>query len=487
MFKKIKSFLLENKTLRQTVFKNVFWLSVSNIFGRVFRAIIIIYGARILGAEGWGIFSYALTITGILSIFMDFGINPIILREFSKQSGENGKKYLGTAFVLKLILIVLGILIIVFLGPYIVKIKEVLPLLPFVALILAFDILREFTFAISRSQEKMEREAGIYILTNIGILVFGFLFLKINPNVKSFALGYVFGTILGSLVSLWTFKNYFKNIFSYFSPGLIKIILFAAWPFALSGFLSIFLTNTDIFLIGWFLDATQVGIYAAALRIIQLLYVLPGIITLSLIPAFSRLANKDDLKLKYLLESGIKVLSLIAFPLTIGGLILAKPIMLFIFGKEYVLGASSFAVLALTISIDFYAAILMNAIFAYDKQKYLSVYTGIGALLNVLLDLILIPRFGILGSAWATFLAQFVSNAYLWIKMKQINPFQFLPLIKKGALAAILMGILSFALNLFNLQVLINILISGAFYFALLYLLKEPIFEEIKKLKKGAA
>lgn len=480
---KIKGFLLQNKTIRQTIIKNTFWLSFSNIFGRVFRAIIIIYAARILGTEGWGIFSYALSIAGILSLFMDFGVNAIILKEFSRQNEEIKKKYLGTALILKLILIVFGIFIINFIGPYIIKIESAKTLLPFIALILAFDMIREFTFAISRSEQKMELESFLYILTNIAILIFSFIFLKINPNVKSFTLGYVFGTMLGSLTSIWIFRNYLIGIIKYFSKNLIKKIIFSAWPFALSGLFAIFLTNTDLFLIGWFLDAKQVGIYAASLRIIQLLYVLPSIITISLLPVFSKLANKDNQKFKILLENGLKILSLIALPLTIGGIVLAKPIIFFIFGKEYISGYSSFAILALTISIDFYAAILMNAIFAYDKQKYLSIYTAIGAILNVILDLILIPKYGIIGSAWATFFAQLISNSYLWHKMNQINNFSFLPLIKKGLIASIVMGILSFSLNIINIPVLINIFISAIFYFIILYKLKEPIFEEIKNLK----
>lgn len=480
---KIKSFLFQNKTIRQTIVKNTFWLSLSNIFGRVFRAIIIIYGARILGAEGWGIFSYALGITGMLSLFMDLGINSIILKEFSRQDEQTKNKYLGTAFVLKIILILIGIFIIIFVGPYFLKIEAAKELIPFIALILAFDMVREFTFAISRSQQKMEVESLIYILTNIFILLFSFIFLVIKPNVKFFTLGYVLGTGLGSIISIFVFRKYLIGIIHYFSKDLIKKIIFAALPFTLSGFFAIFLTNTDIFLIGWFLDATQVGIYAAGLRIIQLLYILPSIITLSFLPVFSKLANQDNQKFKILLEKGLKILSLIAFPLTIGGIILAKPIILFIFGKEYVSGALSFAILSLTISIDFYASILMNAIFAYDKQKYLSFYTGIGAIFNVILDLILIPRYGITGSAIATFFAQLISNIYLWNRMYKINQFQFLSLIKKGLLSAFLMGFLCLILNLFNIQVLINIFISGIFYFIILYLLKEPIFKEIKEIK----
>jgi O-antigen/teichoic acid export membrane protein len=243
-----------------------------------------------------------------------------------------------------------------------------------------------------------------------------------------------------------------------------------------------FLTNTDILIIGWFKSASDVGIYSAALRIIQLLYIIPGILNLSLLPVFSNLASKDNEKFRKILEQGIKILFLIALPLTIGGLTLSYPIMKFVFGNEYIPGASSFAVLALTIAVDFNAVILMNAIFAYNKQKYLSVYTGIGAFLNVLLDLILIPRFGILGSAWATFFAQLISNIYLWWQMKKINYFQVLRYIKKPILASILMGIFAYILNLISIPVILNIFISAIFYFVILYALKEPVFQEIKNI-----
>ncbi|MCL5004783.1 MAG: hypothetical protein M1170_02470, partial [Patescibacteria group bacterium] len=61
MLQKIKSFLFENKTTRQTIAKNTFWLFFGEISSRVLRAAIVIYAARVLGADGWGVFSYAIT------------------------------------------------------------------------------------------------------------------------------------------------------------------------------------------------------------------------------------------------------------------------------------------------------------------------------------------------------------------------------------------------------------------------------------------
>lgn len=486
MLKKIKSFIFENKTIRQTIAKNVFWLSVSNILGKLIRAILIIYAARVLGTEGWGIFSYALTISATFSVIMDLGINPIVLKEFSrlhnKEDEIKQKNILSTAIILKIIFSIIGVLAVILLAPLFIKIKEVNALLPFAALVLAFDLIRDFIFSISRALQQMEKEAFLFILTNIAIVLFGIIFLKIKPTAFSFALGYVVGTTIGSIASFWAFKNYFEGAFKYFSRLLIKQILFAGWPFALSGILSIFLTNTDILIIGWFKSASDVGLYSAVVRIVGLLYILPAILTTTLMPIFSKLAYNDDQKFRKIFEQGLKILFLIALPIVFGGTILAKPIIEFIFGKNYLEAASSFAILNLTILANFSAGIMMNAIFAYNKQKFLAIYTAIGAILNVILDLILIPPFGILGSAYATLISQFASNTYLWIQMKKVNNFVILPYLKKPLIASIFMSFLIYFLNLFNLNIVFIITLGAILYFVLLYLLKEPVFNEIKKV-----
>ena len=70
MFKKIKQFLFKNSSAKQTVAKNTFWLSVSNFGGRIIKAVIIIYAARVLGTAGYGVFSYALTLASFLTLLL---------------------------------------------------------------------------------------------------------------------------------------------------------------------------------------------------------------------------------------------------------------------------------------------------------------------------------------------------------------------------------------------------------------------------------
>src|SRR3989304_2441108 len=104
MVKKIKEFLFQNKNIRQTIAKNAFWLSFGEIIGRILRAGVVIYSARILGAEQWGVFSYAITLAAMFTIFSDIGLSSVLTREAAKDP-LNRDRYFSTIFVFKIILI----------------------------------------------------------------------------------------------------------------------------------------------------------------------------------------------------------------------------------------------------------------------------------------------------------------------------------------------------------------------------------------------
>src|SRR3990167_1038610 len=110
------------------------------------------------------------------------------------------------------------------------------------------------------------------------------------------------------------------------------------------------------------------------------------------------------------LERILSLMFLVAIPLAVGGIIVAPYLVAFIFGADYLPGTTSLRILLLTLLVDFPAVFLSAAIFAHDKQKLLIAYSAIGGILNVVLDLALIPIFGIAGSAAATLAAQIASN-----------------------------------------------------------------------------
>jgi O-antigen/teichoic acid export membrane protein len=485
MFSKIKNFLLHNTSTKQTVAKNSFWLTVSNFGGRLIKAGVVIYAARALGTAEYGVFSYAITLAGFLTLFMDPGINGIFMRDASKADEKERRTLFSTMLVVKIVLVFIGVGLVLFAAPVFSTLPGARALLPIVAVILAFDTMREFLTSLLRAEERMEWDAGIFLLTNAGILAFGFFFLYLNLSATSFSWAYVAGDVLGIALALWLVRKYFKRAVQHFNPRRIGPILRMAWPFAVTGALGVLLTNTDLLIISWMRNASEVGIYSAAIRIIQLLYIIPAVLQFSTLPVFSRFANKDNVKLRAALERTVKLILLASVPLALGGMILGTGIMQLVFGAAYAPGGLSLKILMLGLLFDFPAVVISSAVFAYNRQRNLIVASAIAAASNVFFDILLIPIWGIAGSAVATLLAQAFSNWYLWHMMKKINYFEVMPRMAKTVLAGTGMACVVAALFLLHVNIIANVMAGGAVYLFLLYVLREPLLKEIKELVMG--
>ncbi len=490
MYQKIKSFLFHNQTERQTVAKNTVWLTISNFGGRLIKAAIVIYGARILGTAGWGVFSYALTLAGFFTLFIDPGVNALVMRETPKADEKGKLEILSTTFLVKAVLIVLIALVVLFVAPLFSKLPGATALLPLVALIITFDSIREFLSSFIRAEEKMEQEAGIFILTNIAIVAAGFAFLAFSKTPLAFAWAYTAGTAIGAIAAVWALWGRARQVFQHVNFAMIRPILTSAWPFAITGALGLLLTNTDILILSWIRNASEVGIYSAGIRIIQSAYLLPVIIQYSTIPLLARLAGKDNERFRAVFERGLVATFIASVPLALGAAVLGTQAMVLLFGAPYAPGGLAFKILMITMLVDYPATIISAAIFTYDHQRSLIASSAIGGAINVGLDLILIPHYGIAGSAVATLIAQTASNAYLWHTMNKLNPFSVLPKLKKIALAGVLMTIVCAFLSSIGVHIIANVIICTIVYGGLLVLLREPTvkfaMESVFERKKAA-
>ena len=482
MRKRIKSFLFKNTSTGQTVAKNTFWLTVSNFGGRLIKAIIIVYAARVLGTAGYGVLSYTLTLAGFASLFIDPGVNAIVARETSKGDYERKMTILSTTFVLKLVLIAVGALVVFFIAPFFSTLPGAKALLPVAICIMAFDNIREFLSSFMRGMEKMEWEAVVFLLTNAAIVVFGFIAITTTPTPLALGWAYAAGTAVGVIAAFYVLRNYFREMVSRFSTKIVSPILLSAWPFAITGALGILLTNADILIISWMRSASDVGIYSAAIRIIQVLYLIPTVVQFSVLPLLARLARKDDRAFRAAFERIISLVCAISIPLALGGAILGNQIMRFVFGSAYAAGGLSFKILMLTMLVDYPATIISAAVFTYDRQKSLIITSVIGGISNVALDLLLIPRFGIAGSAVATLIAQTLANWYLWRTMKKLNYFKVIPKLKKIIVSGVIMAAATVLFLVLGVTLIVSILLSAAIYFFLLWAFRESLLIEVKNI-----
>ena len=349
VFVKIKSSLFENKNARQTVAKNFFWLSFGQLGSRLIRAVIIVYAARVLGAADYGVFSYLMGIAGFFTIFTDIGIGSVMTRETAKKPQEKSY-YFATGFWIKAALSLVVVLIIIFGTPYLTKIEAAKALLPIIAILVVFDGMRDFILSFFVASEKMEWQAIITFLTNILVTVLGFIALYLSPSAKNLTIMYTLAVVIGAIVAIAILWKEFLKIFSHFKKSLIKPIMESALPIAFLGAIGAFMLNTDFVMLGWWQNAEAIGYYSAGQKIVQILYILPALFATAIFPQISRLIGQDNReKIRYLMEKSLGMMFMFALPATIGGIILAKPIINLLYGASYSASILNFQVLMLSL------------------------------------------------------------------------------------------------------------------------------------------
>ena len=483
MFNRIKEFLFKNQTVRQTIAKNTFWLSFGEIAGRILRTGVVIYAARVLGVEGWGIFSYAITFAALFTIFSDIGLSSVLTKEVAKNPGEQ-HRYFSTIFIIKSVLLIVFFLTVMFFVPYLSRIPISKTLLLFVALILVFDSLRNFGNALFRAAEKMEREALTNIVTQAVILILGLVILLNFPSPEGLAFAYAVGSASGLIVALPFLLPFLGKIFSHFDKTLLKPIINAAWSFGLMGLLGVVMLNTDTIMLGWFKNAEAVGFYSAAQRPIFLLYIIPSLIAGAFFPSFSRFAQTNNERFRTLLEKGLSFVFLLSLPFSVGLFLISSQAINLLFGAAYAPAILTLQILSSTLIVAYTSTLICNALFAYGRYKILVNCAVIGALGNVILNALLIPLWGINGAAIATVIAQILSFGYAGLKFKKINNFSVLKYLPKTIVATIVMVAFVILFQYLKLPVLITISFAGVIYFSALILLKERIIFQFKEILK---
>lgn len=467
---------------RQTALKNFAWLSASNTGSRFLKALITIYAARRLGAESYGVFSYALGLAGFFIFFKNIGIDAILTREVAKKPAEE-HRYFSTALAIEIVLLVVTAFLVIFVAPLFSKLDEAIILLPFVALILILDDIKDLFVAFFRGKEKMELEAAVVVIANLSVVALGFLVLRYFPTPLALTASYAAASMIGVLAAMVLLRPFVKGIVRNFDRNLVMPMLKSAWPIAVGGFASIFLFNVDIVMLGWWKSAHEIGLYSAAQRMVGILSLFPILVATTALPVFSRFAHAGEgEKMKSTMETILAVLSAISLPLFVGGVILREPLLGFIFGADYVPAADAFVILLASIPASYFMPVLYNLLFALDQQAKSVNYAIASSLCNVLLNLLLIPRFGILGAAFATSCASVLYVVLMWQLGKKMHDFRAFPVSLKVVISAAAMGAAVFLLQWSGLHVVANVVISATAYFLFLYLLKDKAFVEILAL-----
>ena len=420
----IKTLFFDNKTVKQTIFKNTLWLAGAEGISRFLKLILLIYIARILGATEYGKFTFALAFVGLFVIFFDFGLSQITTREFSRER-EREKEF--SAILSLKILLSLGTLILILVSSFFITPD---PIVQKIIWILSISILTSsfliIFYAFFQARQKMEYQAWVKILEALTVTGAGFFILFYFPSIENLSYSYLFASLVTLIFILFFFHFKIYRLSLDWNKLIWQRYLAMSWSLALVAIFITIYTQIDSVMMGYLGQITQTGWYNAAYRIVWATLLPIGIISTSFFPVLSKYFKESKEKLREIWNYQMEIMVLPAIPLVVGGIVLAPKIIDFIYDPSFAPSVFAFQILIIMAGIIFLYYAFYQVLIVFDQQKKIFWAVLLGALVNVILNLILIPKFSLYGAAFATVITHLLIFFLLirfTLKFTTINPF----------------------------------------------------------------
>src|SRR5213592_816468 len=255
----------------------------------------------------------------------------------------------------------------------------------------------------------------------------------------------------------------------HFSEGLR--ILRSSGNLLASQILRTLIFNFDVLLLGFLLGEKPVGLYVAPYRFCFLLLAIAVAIQTSYLPAFTRAAAVGPAALGEITKRAMAFSAAVGAPLVVGVMVVAKPLLWTLFGPDYVDGTTAFRLLILSIGLIFLHGHLQNIFLVRDQTfKQMLIIAG-GTALNIVLNFLLIPAWGIAGAAASTVAAEGLILVLAWLAVRAIGVcFRFSATLRP-VLAAAVMGATLLALRTAE-NLALSVIVGAAVYAAALVLLR---------------
>jgi O-antigen/teichoic acid export membrane protein len=371
---------------------------------------------RYLGPEQFGIWSYVQSFVGLISVIAGLGLDSILIRELVKDESKRDE-LLMTAFWMKVYGAFLAIFIITLSTLFMSNGSYVNTLIFIFASSIIFQAFNVIDFYF---QSKVISKFMVYV-NLIGLLLsttVKIILVLSNAPLIAFVWTAIFDGIVITIGMIYIYVKYTKSDLFYvfktfhFQRTAALELLKESWPLILSGLVVAVYLKIDQIMIMKMMDAKAVGIYSASIRLSEIWYFIPTIIASSLWPALIS-AREKDLKLyETRLLTLLKFLFLISLAIVLVLVPFSANLLNFLYGKEFVEGSVVLSIHILGSIFAFSGIAASNWFILENLQKMTLRRTAVGAIINIILNLILIPIYGIVGAAIATLISQIVASYF---------------------------------------------------------------------------
>ncbi len=444
----------------RNVSRNFLVLVSGEVVSRVIAFGVTVFVARVLGAEGYGVIAFALGINLYFSKLADFAVEWVGAREIARL--QESFRHLAAAIMgvrLSVVLVLTGLSITVAQLTLPAPERDVLSLYLLTMIPLAANTKWIHLGLEDASPIGLARVLGELLGLVIVLAVMTHTVALWVPPVAQIA-----SEAMAAVFLLLVLRQRGHRFGLTLDLELALPVFRSGLPLVIHMMLGLFIYNSDLIFLRLFRDSEQVGYYAAAYTLISLLANLGISYGMSLLPAMTRLgAGTPAERAQY--HTALAQVFAVCLPVSVGGCLLAPAIIGLAFGEQYSPSVLALQILIWSIPLSIFRNVPWSALISRERQDLLLRAVVIGAIVNVLLNITLIPAYGMLGAAVATVITEsLVGSLMLGYAARQGLPFVALQRLWKPVVAAAVMGLVLLLVGTASLPIA---LVAGVAVYAL--------------------
>jgi len=441
-----------------TPVSNFLALGSSEILARGIGFLATAILARRLGVEGIGLLAFASAVAGYFGLALTTGFGEIGAREVARQP-ENALTIAADGTLMRLLIAVSGAIAVVVASMFLAK-------SPDAHIVLLLSTLSLFSLALDTSwvYKGLERNRVIALTVLVSQMIYlgGVLLFVRNPaNVIRVPVLQFSGELVAALVLLLLLFRTIRK--PSFRGGLI--LARQSGYITVSRVMRSLIVTFDVILLGILATRRDVGLYSAGYRICFLMSAIAVATHVVYLPAVTRSSLIGPAALHEILQRSVALTATVMLPLVAGAVVLAGPVLGLLFGDTFVAGSPALRLVALSVALFALHGTTRSIFVAHHQTRLEAAIFAVAAAVNIGLNFLLIPTFGIVGAAFATLMAEALIFAACVVWLARIGAqYPVMPLLRPAA-ASLLMAA---ALTRFVQTVPVLALIFGG---AMLYLL----------------
>jgi len=399
-------------------FKNTGMLFVGRVGSLLIKMIVGIAVANYLGRGQNGILAGGIVYFYFFSAIATLGLDQYIVKELHAFP-ESRDKILGTSFWMK-VMAGFACIPLIWLAFHIYAAKgtpyHYVFIISFIGIIQAFTVIDAYF----QSEVKSKYIMQVQIVGNlVSAAIKLFLIFNKMPLVY-FVYAYVFDFVLISVGYYFTYQRTDRNIFKWtYDPALAKKLLAFSWPLIISGIMVALYMKIDAIMLQNMKGVKEAGAYQTVASLSEAWNFVPSVIVTSLFPAILNARRDDPDRYNKRIQNLYDLMVYLSVPVAIV-ITFASPLIYKLYKHEYAYAAPVLSVHIWSGVFVFLGAASSQYLIAENFNTLTFIRTGFGALVNIVLNLILIPKMGMMGAAIAT-LAAYASAAFFVLAIPKVN------------------------------------------------------------------